>query len=228
MLHHCQPCCALLFCAPQFASLLCSFVACSLTAFDKTLSLHTATVVVTAKMLLHMLRGVCVVELWLPTINSRERCSFPLWFLCGKCSTVQLSACTASETVTVCTQAQQWLHISLSLHCQVWDKRTVGSNSRPAGMFVGHTDGMTHLDPKGDGRYLISNCKDQTIKLWDMRNMMEPRQYNPKLIREQELAFRWYARLPILHSGQSDSPLATIHYPPPPPPAASPRFVCTS
>ncbi|DBB09677.1 TPA: hypothetical protein ACH3X3_001323 [Trebouxia sp. C0006] len=74
---------------------------------------------------------------------------------------------------------------------KVWDKRTVGSNSRPAGMFVGHTDGMTHLDPKGDGRYLISNCKDQTIKLWDLRNMMEPRQYDPKLIREQELAFRW-------------------------------------
>ena len=59
-------------------------------------------------------------------------------------------------------------------------------------MFVGHTDGMTHLDPKGDGRYLISNCKDQTIKLWDLRSMMEPRQYNPKLIREEELAFRWY------------------------------------
>lgn len=70
---------------------------------------------------------------------------------------------------------------------------------------MGHTDGMTHLDPKGDGRYLISNCKDQTIKLWDMRNMMEPRQYDPKLIREQELAFRWYTLLPILHSGQYDS-----------------------
>ena len=64
---------------------------------------------------------------------------------------------------------------------------------------------MTHLDPKGDGRYLISNCKDQTIKLWDMRNMMEPRQYNPKLIREQELAFRWYSPLPIWHLGQFDS-----------------------
>ena len=64
---------------------------------------------------------------------------------------------------------------------------------------------MTHLDPKGDGRYLISNCKDQTIKLWDMRNMMEPRQYNPKLIREQELAFRWYTLLPILHTGQYHS-----------------------
>jgi len=90
------------------------------------------------------------------------------------------------------SQAQKWRHISLCLHYQVWDKRTVGSNSRPAGMFVGHTDGMTHLDPKGDGRYLISNCKDQTIKLWDLRNMMEPRQYNPKLVREEELAFRWY------------------------------------
>lgn len=24
---------------------------------------------------------------------------------------------------------------------------------------------------KGDGRYLLSNCKDQSIKLWDMRHL---------------------------------------------------------
>ncbi|KAL4432013.1 hypothetical protein ABPG77_000280 [Micractinium sp. CCAP 211/92] len=53
----------------------------------------------------------------------------------------------------------------------VWDRRTVGASGRrcrPAGVFVGHTEGITHIDSKGDGRYLISNSKDQTIKLWDM------------------------------------------------------------
>lgn len=125
--------------------------------------------------------------------------------------------------------------MSLCLHDQVWDKRTVGSNSRPAGLFVGHTDGMTHLDPKGDGRYLISNCKDQTIKLWDLRNMMEPRQYNPKLIREQELAFRWYTPSPIWLVEQislNKLTLAVIHTTSPPHlrPPSPPRslFVCTS
>lgn len=36
-------------------------------------------------------------------------------------------------------------------------------------MFSGHRDGIAYLDMKGDGRHFISNSKDQTIKLWDMR-----------------------------------------------------------
>ena len=72
---------------------------------------------------------------------------------------------------------------------QVWDKRAVGSNPKPAGLFVGHTDGMTHMDPKGDGHYLISNCKDQTIKLWDLRNMLPPSQYDPGQLKP--LQFHW-------------------------------------
>ena len=100
----------------------------------------------------------------------------------------------------------------------MWDRRTLdasGRRSRPAGVFVGHTEGVTHLDSKvgrlpglgwlrvcrcysalhdraqpawsdqlglvqnlclmfcageqGDGRYVISNSKDQSIKLWDTR-----------------------------------------------------------
>ncbi|KAK3080870.1 L14B protein, partial [Teratosphaeriaceae sp. CCFEE 6253] len=43
---------------------------------------------------------------------------------------------------------------------------------RPAGMFLGHTEGVTYIDSKGDGRYVISNGKDQTCKLWDLRKMI--------------------------------------------------------
>lgn len=54
---------------------------------------------------------------------------------------------------------------------KVWDRRSLAS-MRPAGMFLGHTEGLTYIDSKGDGRYVISNAKDQTCKLWDLRNMI--------------------------------------------------------
>lgn len=36
---------------------------------------------------------------------------------------------------------------------------------------MGHTEGITYVSAKGDGRYVISNGKDQTLRLWDLRNM---------------------------------------------------------
>lgn len=36
---------------------------------------------------------------------------------------------------------------------------------------MGHLEGITYIDTRGDGRYFISNGKDQTIKLWDIRKM---------------------------------------------------------
>jgi WD repeat-containing protein 23 len=54
---------------------------------------------------------------------------------------------------------------------KVWDRRSLRSE-RPAGMFLGHTEGLTYIDSKGDGRYVISNAKDQTCKLWDLRKMV--------------------------------------------------------
>ncbi len=38
----------------------------------------------------------------------------------------------------------------------------------PVGGFVGHVAGLTYLD-SADGRWLLSNSKDQTAKLWDVR-----------------------------------------------------------
>ena len=45
-------------------------------------------------------------------------------------------------------------------------------DSREAGCFIGHTEGLTYVDSKGDGRYVLSNGKDQTMKLWDLRKML--------------------------------------------------------
>lgn len=44
---------------------------------------------------------------------------------------------------------------------KVWDRRSLGASRRPSGVLIGHTEGITHVAPKGDGRYVISNGKDQ-------------------------------------------------------------------
>ncbi|XP_062501275.1 DDB1- and CUL4-associated factor 11-like isoform X2 [Corticium candelabrum] len=55
--------------------------------------------------------------------------------------------------------------------CKVWDRRVLGEkNPRPVGTLVGHGAGVTFIDTKGDGHYFISNSKDQSIKLWDVRS----------------------------------------------------------
>ena len=54
---------------------------------------------------------------------------------------------------------------------KVWDRRSLG-DGRAAGVFLGHTEGLTFVDSKGDGRYVISNGKDQTAKLWDLRKVI--------------------------------------------------------
>ncbi|KAL9049749.1 MAG: hypothetical protein Q9162_007039 [Coniocarpon cinnabarinum] len=55
---------------------------------------------------------------------------------------------------------------------KVWDRRSM-SEKRAAGVFLGHTEGLTYIDSKGDGRYVLSNGKDQTMKLWDLRKMVD-------------------------------------------------------
>ena len=55
---------------------------------------------------------------------------------------------------------------------KVWDRRSM-NDKRAAGVFLGHTEGLTYIDSKGDGRYVLSNGKDQTMKLWDLRKMVD-------------------------------------------------------
>jgi WD40 repeat protein len=54
---------------------------------------------------------------------------------------------------------------------QIWDRRCFAQRNKPAGQLVGHLEGITFIDSRGDGRYFISNGKDQTLKLWDIRKM---------------------------------------------------------
>ncbi|KAJ4786018.1 Guanine nucleotide-binding protein G(I)/G(S)/G(T) subunit beta-1 [Rhynchospora pubera] len=54
--------------------------------------------------------------------------------------------------------------------CKVWDRRCL-NQGQVAGVLTGHLEGVTCIDSRGDGRYFISNGKDQTLKLWDIRKM---------------------------------------------------------
>ncbi|ORY60549.1 WD40-repeat-containing domain protein [Pseudomassariella vexata] len=60
---------------------------------------------------------------------------------------------------------------------KVWDRRSMG-DGREAGAFVGHIEGLTYIDSKGDGRYILSNGKDQSMKLWDLKMMYTTARFN--------------------------------------------------
>lgn len=58
---------------------------------------------------------------------------------------------------------------------KTWDRRVLNESSpHPCGVFTGHIAGITSIDTHDDERHLISNSKDQTIKLWDMRKFSPP------------------------------------------------------
>ncbi|EJT99877.1 WD40 repeat-like protein [Dacryopinax primogenitus] len=59
---------------------------------------------------------------------------------------------------------------------KVWDRRSL-SGGKPSGVLVGHTEGITNVAPKGDGRYVISNGKDQGLRLWDLRKMRSSQEF---------------------------------------------------
>ncbi len=42
--------------------------------------------------------------------------------------------------------------------------------------------GITFISTAGDGRYCLSNGKDQAVKLWDLRKMTSPEDYERKRI----------------------------------------------
>lgn len=74
--------------------------------------------------------------------------------------------------------------------CKVWDRRCFGTREQAAGVLIGHLEGITYVDTRGDGRYLISNGKDQAIKLWDIRKMSSNINYSPRP-RSYDWDYRW-------------------------------------
>lgn len=77
---------------------------------------------------------------------------------------------------------------------KVWDRRTLGESSvKPVGILAGHVDGITFIDSRGDGRHLISNSKDQSIKLWDVRVFSGDKavEKSLKAVHEQTWDYRW-------------------------------------
>lgn len=78
--------------------------------------------------------------------------------------------------------------------CKVWDRRTLKEeHPLPVGTLAGHYDGITYIDPKGDARYLLSNSKDQTMKLWDIRIMSSNAavERTKKAVSKQRWDYRW-------------------------------------
>ncbi|KAG9051340.1 hypothetical protein FS837_009607 [Tulasnella sp. UAMH 9824] len=65
---------------------------------------------------------------------------------------------------------------------KVWDRRSLGSSHKPSGVLIGHTEGITHVAPKGDGRYVISNGKDQVLRLWDLRKMRSHNEWKGSIL----------------------------------------------
>ncbi|RXK42673.1 hypothetical protein M231_00228 [Tremella mesenterica] len=55
-------------------------------------------------------------------------------------------------------------------YVKIWDRRSL-SSSTPSGVLVGATEGITYTSPKGDGRYVVVNSKDQAARLYDLRKM---------------------------------------------------------
>ncbi|RMZ82203.1 hypothetical protein DV738_g1829, partial [Chaetothyriales sp. CBS 135597] len=97
-----------------------------------------------------------------------------------RCSTVRLSN-HADEVNAVCFGDKSSPHILYSgsddQTLRVWDRRSMAAGQE-AGIFVGHTEGLTYVDSKGDGRYVLSNGKDQMMKLWDLRKMTSPSDFS--------------------------------------------------
>lgn len=77
---------------------------------------------------------------------------------------------------------------------KVWDRRTLNERMpKPVGVLAGHMDGVTFIDSRGDGRHLISNSKDQSIKLWDVRVFSSDAaaKNTLKAVHEQTWDYRW-------------------------------------
>jgi len=93
--------------------------------------------------------------------------------------TVKISA--HEDDVNSCCWADSGSNVLISASddtfIKVWDRRSLGASTRPSGVLIGNTEGITNVSAKGDGRYVISNGKDQALRLWDLRKMRSETDY---------------------------------------------------
>jgi hypothetical protein len=74
---------------------------------------------------------------------------------------------------------------------KVWDRRCLNeTRPEPVGLLIGHRDGVTYIDSKNDGRFLLSNSKDQSIKLWDLR-MFSPKDSEDSVLSASSSSTSW-------------------------------------
>ncbi|XP_053824624.1 DDB1- and CUL4-associated factor 11 [Vidua chalybeata] len=74
---------------------------------------------------------------------------------------------------------------------RAWDRRCLPEG--PALTLAGHRDGLTFLHARGDGRYVVSNSKDQSAKLWDLRRPSGPAALAAarRAVARQSWDYRW-------------------------------------
>ncbi|KAI9146186.1 WD40-repeat-containing domain protein [Paraphysoderma sedebokerense] len=80
---------------------------------------------------------------------------------------------------------------------KVWDRRSMRPDRpRPSGILPGHTEGLTYVASKDDGRYCLTNSKDQSMKLWDIRRMMEPQKFDTLDVTDYRIDYWDYRHMP--------------------------------
>ncbi|KAH7105777.1 WD40 repeat-like protein [Auriculariales sp. MPI-PUGE-AT-0066] len=99
-------------------------------------------------------------------------------------------------------------------YIKVWDRRSLGTTAKPSGVLIGHVEGITYVAPKGDGRYVISNGKDQTLRLWDLRMMRSHEDYvqcRGRHYGDSEYDYR-YGNYPRLRRGGHPKDCSVMQY----------------
>lgn len=97
---------------------------------------------------------------------------------------------------------------------KMWDKRVTADE--PVLSFVGHLSGVTHVCSKGDGMYFLSNSKDQTIKIWDLRKSENSHEQARRMIPKVRGDYRrdsprYYRSLIGRKKHVSDSSVLSLH-----------------
>lgn len=69
-------------------------------------------------------------------------------------------------------------------------------------MLVGHTEGITNVAAKGDGRYIVSNGKDQALRLWDLRKMHSSAEFDKFSDRSYGMPHYDYRYATPIHSSE--------------------------